>query len=82
LHAKVDDDAILVARHLDGSNISLRCQPPNCSNFNVLDLGFFRAIEAKQLCEALGMIDELIEVVENAYSKFDTFKILCLFLSL
>jgi hypothetical protein len=50
-----------------GINISLRCQPPNSPDFNVLDLGFFNSIQSLQQQKSANTIDELIEHVIDAY---------------
>jgi hypothetical protein len=41
----------------DGWNIALACQPPNSPDCNVLDLGFFTAIQSLQWREASSNID-------------------------
>jgi hypothetical protein len=47
-HLKLDDLLFREAAKQDGFDIRLTCQPPNSPNFNNLDLGFFRAIQAIQ----------------------------------
>jgi len=42
-HLKVDDPVFCEAAKQDGFDIRLICQPPNSPDFNILDLGFFRA---------------------------------------
>lgn len=39
------------------------CQPPNSPDLNVLDLGFFRAIQSLKYKEASKTIDELVSGV-------------------
>jgi len=40
-HLKVDDPIFCEAAKQEGFDIRLICQPPNSSDFNTLDLGFF-----------------------------------------
>ncbi|EEE52908.1 hypothetical protein OsJ_35513 [Oryza sativa Japonica Group] len=43
-HIAVDDPAFLSVAQEDGWDIRLTCQPPNCPDLNVLDLGFYAAL--------------------------------------
>lgn len=45
-HISVKDPEYLEAAKKYGLNIRLTCQPPNSPDMNVLDLGFFRAIQS------------------------------------
>ena len=47
-HLKVVDPIFCGAAKQEGFDIRLICQPPNSPDFNILDLGFFRAIQAIQ----------------------------------
>jgi len=47
-HLKLDDPEFCEAAKQEGYDIRLICQPPNSPDFNILDLGFFRAIQAIQ----------------------------------
>lgn len=47
-HVKEDDAAIREAGQAMGWNIQMRCQPAKSPDFNVLDLGLFTAIQARQ----------------------------------
>ncbi|KAF0685303.1 Aste57867_22778 [Aphanomyces stellatus] len=49
------------------SGISMTNQPANSTDFNVLDLGFFNAIQSLQQKKQSKSIDELISIVEEAY---------------
>ena len=66
-HAKSGDMTINAAGKEDGWDISLTCQPPNSPDLNVLDLGYFKAIQSiqHQMCPAT--VDELIQCVRDAY---------------
>ena len=70
-HIPVDDPEFCAAAQADGWDIRLTCQPANSPDTNVLDLGFFAAIQA--LFHRSGMpknIDEIVEKVESAYWNF------------
>lgn len=45
-HIAVDDPAFVQAAQAGGWDVRLTCQPPNSPDLNVLDLGFFAAIQA------------------------------------
>ena len=64
-----DDEFCRVARE-DGCDIRLMCQPPNSPDLNVLDLGFFSAIQALQYKELPKTVDEFVNVV---FKLFETF---------
>ena len=51
-------------------------QPANSPDSNILDLGFFRAIQSLQFCqEPATTIDGLIANVEKAYTDYDPIKL-------
>lgn len=81
-HAKVDDQLIVSAGMSDGWSITMTCQPPNSPDFNVLDLGFFNAIQALQHQEAPRTIEELIQAVQKAFEDMPAEKLDNVFLSL
>ncbi|XP_057453214.1 uncharacterized protein LOC130745087 [Lotus japonicus] len=70
-HVSPDDEEFHRASSEGGFNICLTCQPANSPDLNVLDLGFFSAIQSLQQKKATKTVDELIEVVEDAYENFD-----------
>ena len=43
-------------------------RPPNSLDFNVLDLGFFNAIQSMQHKEVPKTVDDLIMVVEDSFN--------------
>ena len=51
----------------DGFYIQLVQQPPNSPDMNVLDLGFFRSIQALQYQKAAYNVTQLVRVVNNAF---------------
>ncbi|XP_074266707.1 uncharacterized protein LOC141589988 [Silene latifolia] len=55
----------------DGWNIELSCQPPNSPDLNVLDLGFFRAIQSLQQRKNAYKLDKLVVEVNNAFEKLE-----------
>jgi hypothetical protein len=57
-------------------------QPPNSPDLNILDLGFFRAIQAIHYVNSPRTTAELIASVKNSYSEYDSTKLNHCFLSL
>jgi len=57
-------------------------QPPNLLDFNVLDLGFFNAIQSLQHKEAPKTIDDLIMAIEKSFLDFTTSESNKIFLTL
>jgi hypothetical protein len=45
-HIPVDDPEFVAAAQADGWDIRLTCQPPNSPDLNILDLGFFAALQS------------------------------------
>ena len=64
-HLKVDDPQFCEVAKQDGFDIRLICQPPNSPDFNILDLGFFRAIQAIQYKKDAKTMQDLIPAVEE-----------------
>jgi len=79
-HLKVNDPQFCEVAKQDGFDIRLICQPPNSPDFNILDLGFFRAIQAIQYKKNAKTMQELIPAVEEVndhpFDCFNTIKIL------
>jgi len=71
-HVSIDNEEFRRAASEGGWDIRLTCQPPNSPDFNVLDLGFFAAIQSLQQNEVTNSVDELIQAVETAYDNFPT----------
>ncbi|XP_038679429.1 uncharacterized protein LOC119980705 [Tripterygium wilfordii] len=65
-----------------GLDIRLCCQPPNSHDLNVLDLGFFRAIESLQHQEAPTIVDEFVLAVDKAFDMFPSEDLNNVFLTL
>ena len=71
-HIGVDDAEFIQEASRDGFDIRLRFQPPNSPDLNVLDLGFFRAIQSLQEQEVLGNINELVRAVETSFERMSS----------
>lgn len=72
VHVSVDDEEFRRAASEGGFDIRLICQPASSPDLNVLDLGFFNAIQSLQQKEVTKSVDELIQAVENAYDTFSS----------
>ncbi|XP_074291911.1 uncharacterized protein LOC141618730 [Silene latifolia] len=59
----------------DGLDIRLTCQPANSPDLNILDLGFFRAIQSLQQKKRSKTVDELIAAVEKSFMEYPTMEI-------
>ncbi|XP_048492931.1 uncharacterized protein LOC125493521 [Beta vulgaris subsp. vulgaris] len=70
-HIFPDDAKFLEAARKDGFDMHLVCQPAQSPDLNLLDLGFFKAIQSIQHQQFPNTIDELIESVEEAYNVYD-----------
>lgn len=68
-HVPPSDAKILREGFRDGWKITLKPQPANSPDFNILDLGFFNSIQSLQHEAAPNTINELIAEVENAFNK-------------
>jgi len=56
----------------NGFDIRLVRQPPNSPDLNVLDLGFFRSIQALQHKKSLNSVDDLVDAVQKSFEEYDT----------
>ena len=64
-HLPVNDLVFCEAAKQQGFDIRLICQPPNSPDFNILDLGFFRAIQAIQYKKDAKTIKDLAPAVQQ-----------------
>lgn len=64
-HVKVDDPVFCEDAREHGFDIRIMCQPPNSPDFNVLDLGFFRAIQTIQYKKNARTIEQLVPTVQE-----------------
>lgn len=70
-HRQAADKIINAEGKRDCWNIRMYNQPPNSPDLNILDLGFFNAIQSLQAQECAVNIDELIVAVLNSYNNID-----------
>jgi hypothetical protein len=64
-HLKLDEPVFCEAAKQERFDIRLICQPPNSLNFNILDLDFFRAIQATQYKKNAKTIEALVPAVQE-----------------
>ncbi|XP_062203760.1 uncharacterized protein LOC133905955 [Phragmites australis] len=64
-----DEEFCRVAKE-DGFDIRLMCQPPNSPDLNVLDLGFFAALQSKHHKESPKSVEQLVSAVVKAYEEY------------
>jgi hypothetical protein len=69
-HIVVDDPDFCRVAQEDGWDIRLMCQPPNSPNLNVLDLGFFAALQALFEKSSPSNIQEIDANVTKAYLEY------------
>jgi len=66
-HVPADDIDVVAAGHADGWAIKMVCQPPNSPDTNVLDLGFFRALQSNQVKRGATTLDDIVQNVRAAW---------------
>lgn len=81
-HVDPNDAEFQQAASESGFDIRLLCQPSNSPDLNILDLGFFSAIQALQHKECPRNVEELIHAVQKSFDEYPTKKINHVFLSL
>lgn len=69
-HIFPDDDTFVYACEEQGLALTLTNQPPNSPDFNVNDLGLFRALDKRRQEVESNNLAELIENVKKAYADF------------
>lgn len=69
-HVDPSDPEFREAARQGGFDIRLMCQPANSPDLNVLDLGFFSAIQSLRYKVAPKTIDDLVVAVEDAYEAY------------
>ena len=70
-HLKLDDPLFCEHAKRDGFDIRLISQPPNSPDFNILDFGFFRAIQAIQYKKNAKTIQDLVPAVQQVVFTHD-----------
>ncbi|ETP23771.1 hypothetical protein F441_03145 [Phytophthora nicotianae CJ01A1] len=68
-HRGSDRSAVKAAATADGWSITFVSQPPRSPDFNVLDLGWFRSLQALQSSKPTRDIDGLIVAVNAAFDE-------------
>lgn len=81
-HVAPGDELFVAESQKDGFDIQLICQPPNSPDMNVLDLGFFQAIQSVQYQQAPQSIDDLVQAVQDSFQALERAKLNNVFLSL
>ncbi|VFQ97172.1 unnamed protein product, partial [Cuscuta campestris] len=69
-HILGNDLEFVMASTTNGFQITLTNQPPNSPDLNILDLGFFRAIQSLKEQSAPSNVTELMNAVQEAYNQF------------
>jgi hypothetical protein len=64
-HLQCDGPLFCEAAKHGGFDIRLICQPLNSPDFNILDLGVFRAIQAIQYTKSAKTVQELVPIVQE-----------------
>ncbi|XP_047258880.1 uncharacterized protein LOC124891118 [Capsicum annuum] len=81
-HIGINDLEFIEAARQDGFDIRLCFQPSNSPDLNLLDLGFFRAIQSPQYQKVPKNVDELVEAVERSFDEMKEKQLNYVFLSL
>ncbi|XP_020200317.1 uncharacterized protein [Aegilops tauschii subsp. strangulata] len=69
-HIPVNDPMFCEAAMADGWNIRLTCEPPNSPDLNILNLGFFAALQALFQKLFPGSLDDIVTKVLQAYGEY------------
>lgn len=78
-----DNDPLFREASIDGGlTFTLVQQPPNSPDLNVLDLGWFAAIQALQYQKVCHTVVDLVKAVERSYEELTTNKLNNVFLTL
>lgn len=81
-HGGCSHESIQSACSAGNWSINIVSQPPNSPDFNILDLGFFRAIQSIQYRSTPKDMKELIKVIEAAFDAYEPRKLDDTFLTL
>ncbi|XBJ06018.1 hypothetical protein VPH35_024697 [Triticum aestivum] len=69
-HIPLDDPEFVAAAQAEGWDIRLTCQPPNSPDLNILDLGFFAALQALFQKLSPGSIEGIVLKVQQAFDEY------------
>lgn len=81
-HVECDDKEFQEAASKNGFDIRLMCQPPKSPDLNILDLGFFSAIQSLQYQACPTTVEDLVHAVEDSYEEYSSEKVNYIFLTL
>ncbi|XP_074301124.1 uncharacterized protein LOC141632478 [Silene latifolia] len=81
-HISNNDPDFREAASSDGWNIQLVQQPPNSPDLNVLDLGFFRAIQSLQTLTNSYKLNELVVAVKTVFDNLEVIKLNYVFITM
>ncbi|KAF0685054.1 hypothetical protein As57867_003497, partial [Aphanomyces stellatus] len=84
-HVTASDEGLRAAfahYKVQGWSMTLEAQPPNSPDTNILDLGFFAAIQSLQHRSSAHTIDELVVNVHRAFDTYPAERLAFTFLSL
>ena len=68
---KEDDPALVAAVEASGLDIAMKNQPPNSPDTNVLDLGYFSAIQSLQYKKRTDTVSQLVKAVQDSFVELD-----------
>lgn len=74
-HDLIEDPYIPATGREDGWHIRVVYQPPNSPDFNVLNLGYFTAIQSLQYKNVIRNIEMLIKAVEDSFRNLESDKL-------
>ncbi|XP_041994188.1 uncharacterized protein LOC121744667 [Salvia splendens] len=81
-HIHHNDADFLAVASTDGFKFHIRCQPPQSPDCNVLDLGYFRAIQSLQDDKVAKGVDELLRNVHSSFDELSPYTLNNVFLTL
>ncbi|XP_019097494.1 PREDICTED: uncharacterized protein LOC109131248 [Camelina sativa] len=81
-HVDPRDEDFRAAGSRYGFDIRLMCQPPNSPDLNILDLGFFNAIQTLQHVVSPKTTEELVVAVQQSFDEYPSTQVNRIFLTL
>ncbi|XP_042044931.1 uncharacterized protein LOC121790904 [Salvia splendens] len=81
-HIHHNDADFLSVASTDGFQFHIRCQPPQSPDCNVLDLGYFRAIQSLQDDKVAKGVDDLLRNVHSSFDELSPYTLNNVFLTL
>ncbi|GAA0149654.1 hypothetical protein LIER_08780 [Lithospermum erythrorhizon] len=74
-HFEPSDVEFQMATSRSCLNLQLICQPPNSLDLNILELGFFSAIQSLQYKESSRTVEELVYAIVKSFNKYPSQKV-------